>query len=434
MENKLSEALSSLFGRANQEATIKRLLFSKLGADDIPDWVMAFESLLHHAHEGRQFSDMELQTMLLLLNNIPCDADLVFEDDSSFTMRVKGELVSTSKHDGRSLWTLLTPTEPHHATPLLIAAEHVSCRIEIVDRVLHFWNGWLSHFFSAVTPSKLPFTPDNHSLHSHLVDVMCDVISSFETVNSQARLNQPPVDQKMLKKSCLSFLRLSKDYLVHLSQHAFANYPYNKYSIDSLLDKVMRFDLNAPTTEGFRRELKKEMISSALASSSPHFILTAELVCPLSDYETMDVVERIVGLLDSDCSLDDDTICRSACSLTVTTSETQISSLISSRLGDDQPTLDEWDEVEEFQKFVTNFVHPSLQQARHCAPRLTPTQLKHLIAPFINCLHTFFHQFWTSHGHQEQNLKGIKWKTQNWSGWVELSGVFLRFNHKQQKA
>ncbi|KAK2954084.1 hypothetical protein BLNAU_10901 [Blattamonas nauphoetae] len=432
VENKLSEALSCLFGRANREETTRRLLFSKLGADDIQDWEKALESLLALADKGRQFSDWELQTVLLLFKNCPCDAHLVFDDDTTFTIRVKDKMVSSSTLDVRSLWVLLTPTKLHHATPLLIAAQLVSRRIDIVDRVPHFWNGWLSHFFSAVAPSKLPFTPENSSLHAQLVDVMCDVISSFEKANSQVRLNPLIVHQNMLKKYSLSFLSLSKDYLIHLSHSAYPNHTHNKYTIDCLLDKVMRFDLRTPTTEAFRRELKEEMISSTLASSSPHFILTAELVCPLSDCETMDVVERIVGLLDSDCSLDDDSILRicvfmnrhtvrSLLPIFRNTGRTKeqylhaFESFLSLHIeSSKEAQIRTWDQLsidtdsEEFNKFVDNFVLPSLQRARHCATRLTQTQLERLITPSIDCLKTYY-QFCSLYGHEEKKLeKGFK--------------------------
>ncbi|KAK2954137.1 hypothetical protein BLNAU_10954 [Blattamonas nauphoetae] len=229
----------------------------------------------------------------------------------------------------------------------------------------------------------------------------------------------------------------------------------------------MRFNLKTPTTEAFRRELKEEMISSGLASSSPPFILTAELVCALSDCETMDVVDRIVGLLDSDCSLDDDTILRMCVFIarhnsrslqlafrnTGRTTEqylhtiesflsvhiesfdqAPIRSLLSSRPDDHEPTMDVWDEVDleivhivvrmrkqnqlsididckEFQDFFINFVVRSLQHARHCAARLTRTQLDRLIAPSIDSLNEYFKHrrltLYSSSGQWQKVFQGV---------------------------
>ncbi|KAK2957001.1 hypothetical protein BLNAU_8076 [Blattamonas nauphoetae] len=431
LENTLSEELASLIGLADQKEITENLLFGRLDSVSTSVWVKGFECLLAHADEGRQFSDVGLQSILIFLKRRPGYPRLVFADDGTFTIREKDELVSSSKHDVRSLWTLLTPTQPQHATITLAATELISDCINTFDRIKHFWNGWLSRFFNAVNPSHLPITPQYHSLHAHLVDMMREIISWFGEFELNAKFSQPTITRK---------------YLVHLSHNAFGNHPHNKYTIHSLLSQVMRFDLKTPTTEGFRRELKEEMISSGLASSSPPFILTAELVCALSDCETMDVVDRTVGLLDRDCSLDDSTIVRmcvfidrhntrslqlafrstgrtkeeyfhafeSFLSLHIESFDNSpISSLLSPRRDDHEPTLDEWDEADleaipivmrmknqnqlsidtdsnEFQEIFINFVVRSLQQARHCATRLTRTPLERLIAPSIDCLNEYF--------------------------------------------
>ncbi|KAK2956985.1 hypothetical protein BLNAU_8060 [Blattamonas nauphoetae] len=451
MKNTLSEELASLIGLADQKETAKCLIFDKQDSTSPSVWVKGFECLLHHADEGRKFSDVELQSILIFLKRRPGYPRLVFADDGTFTIKVNNELVSSSTFHLRSLLELLTPTQPQHATIILAATHVVSKWINTIDRIKHFWIGWLSHFLKAVDPSHLPFTPQHLSLHAHLVDVMCDIISSFKKCERVAKFSEPTLTQSELKTCCLSFLNVSKKYLVHLSHTAFGNHPHNDFTIDDLLSEVMKFDLKTPTTEAFRRELKEEMISSALASPSPPFILTAELVCALSDCETMDVVDRIVGLLDRDCSLDDSTILRMCVFITRhntrnlqlafrNTGRTKeqylhalesflslhiesfqhapIRSLLSSRPDDHEPTLDEWDEADletvpivmrmrnqnqlsidadskDFGNLVLQFIIGSLQQARHCATRLTQTQLERLIAPSIDCLDEYFRQLFS---------------------------------------
>ncbi|KAK2946699.1 hypothetical protein BLNAU_18371 [Blattamonas nauphoetae] len=363
---------------------------------------------------------------------------------------MKNEIVSSSKHEVRSLWALLTPNQPQHAIAQITITQFVvKYWISTVDQVTHFWIGWLSRFLNAVNPSKLPFTPQYFSLHAHLVDLLDDIIDLIQKCENVFSFLKPTINRKTLKKCCLSFLNLSKEFLIHLSHNIFADHPDDGYTINYFLSKVMRFDLKTPTTTAFRQNLKQEMISSALASSSPPFILTAELVCPLTDSETIDVVNRIVCLLDSDSSLDDDTILRicvfisrhdfrnlqlafrntgrpkeqylhafvSFVSLHIESfDEAPIQSLLSPRQNDrQQPTLDEWDEVDletvrivmrmkeqnqlsintesdKFEELFIKFVLHSLKQVRHCATRLTQTQLEHLITPSIDCLSTYFRQ------------------------------------------
>ncbi|KAK2959115.1 hypothetical protein BLNAU_5910 [Blattamonas nauphoetae] len=447
MKNTLSEELASLIGLADQKETAKCLLFDKRTSASTSVWVKRFKCLLAHADEGRHFSDVGIQSIVIFLNNLPKDTKLVFANNGKFTIKVNNELVSSSKHHVRSLWALLTPNQPQHAPALLTATELVSKFLNRVDRIKHFWNGWLSRFLNAFDTSCLPFTPQYHSLHAQLVDVLHDITYSFKECE-RVDCHSGTISRSELKKCCLSFLNLSKEYLVHLSHNAYANHTHNEYTICHLLSEVMKFDLKNPTTEEFRRELKEEMISTALASSSPPFIPTAELVCALSDSETMDVVERIVGLLDSDSSLDDSTILRmcvfiaghntrslqlafrntgrtkaqylhvfeSFLSLHIESFDNApIRSLLSSRPDDHEPTLDEWDEAdletvpivmqmkklnqlsidtnsEDFDTLILDFIVRSLQQARHCATRLTQTQLARLIAPSIECLNEYLQQ------------------------------------------
>ncbi|KAK2956951.1 hypothetical protein BLNAU_8026 [Blattamonas nauphoetae] len=449
----LAEFTSSL-DQLDEDVIFECLFYGEQDSTHTSVWAKGFECLLAHADEGRQFTDFYIQSTATFIDRrprvysdyLPKDTTLTFADDGIFTIKVKDKLVSSSKHHVRSLWALLTPTQPQHATIMLAATQLIAEWINPIGKVKHFWNGWLSLFLTAVDPSHLPFTPQYHSLHAHLVDVMSNIIYSFEKCEPETKFSQPNITHSELSQCCLSFLTLSKEYLVHLSHNVFALHPQSQPAIYYLLSEVMRFDLKTPTTESFRRELKEEMISSGLVSSSPPFILTAELVCPLSDCETMAVVDRIVGLLDSSCSLDDSTILRmcvffkrhntrslqlafrntgrtkeeyfhafeSFLSLHVESfQQAPISSLLSSRPDDHEPTLDEWDEAdletvpvivrmkiqnklsidtdsENCDTLFVNFVLGSLQQARHCATRLSRTQIERLIAPSVVCLNEYF--------------------------------------------
>ncbi|KAK2947017.1 hypothetical protein BLNAU_18019 [Blattamonas nauphoetae] len=110
---------------------------------------------------------MELQSVLIFFDRHPVNTQLFFKDDGTFTIRVDWKVVSSSQHNAKSLWTLITPTQPHHATALLFVVQLVSSWVNLVDKVKHFWNGWLSRFLNAVNPSRLPFTPLYFSLHAH---------------------------------------------------------------------------------------------------------------------------------------------------------------------------------------------------------------------------------------------------------------------------
>ncbi|KAK2954136.1 hypothetical protein BLNAU_10953 [Blattamonas nauphoetae] len=179
MKNTLSEELASLIGLADQKETAKCLLFDRLDSEDTSEWVKGFECLLAHADEGRQFSDDGIQSIVIFLKRRPGSQRLVFATDGTFTFREKDKLVSSSTLDVRSLWALLTPTQPQHATALVSAAQFVSDWIDFADRIKHFWIGWLSRFFNAVDSSLLPFTPPYFALHARLVDVMCGIMFYF---------------------------------------------------------------------------------------------------------------------------------------------------------------------------------------------------------------------------------------------------------------
>ncbi|KAK2950372.1 hypothetical protein BLNAU_14707 [Blattamonas nauphoetae] len=199
-------------------------------------------------------------------------------------------------------------------------------------------------------------------------------------------------------------------------------------------------------TKQYREEVRQEMDASAHSSSSPPFILTSELVCGLSNEEIVNIVDRIVALLDSKSKLDDDTIIRIStfCRLQLDSvylpelfrnvgrticqychafesllslpiglfREAPMNFLLTTRPYSLQPTSDEWDDVDleavglvkkiidqnqpsmiydskSFDDLIVVFGIQSLLQASHSTTRLCQSQLERLIAPSIHFLGHF---------------------------------------------
>ncbi|KAK2962053.1 hypothetical protein BLNAU_3109 [Blattamonas nauphoetae] len=232
----------------------------------------------------------------------------------------------------------------------------------------------------------------------------------------------------------------AKDSIVHLSLHPFSLVQRTSdNNIIDFLKSLFRPNYENSVTKPFRENLRKDMDTSALMSQSPPFILTSELVCRLTDEEIMNVVDRIVALLDSDSPLDDDTILRIATFhltklksvylpelyrkagrsteqyfhalnslLSVSLDNFQlcpIKCLLTPKPSSLQPTLNEWDDVDlatvgivlptihkthisfdSASSQLLNFAEEILSQMSHCASRLTLSQLERLITPSINII------------------------------------------------
>ncbi|KAK2953846.1 hypothetical protein BLNAU_11249 [Blattamonas nauphoetae] len=108
----------------------------------------------------------------------------------------------------------------------------------------------------------------------------------------------------------LSFLDLTMNYSVHLSLHPFALDQHNQDITLDFLYRLFKFCSGKAVPRRTFLKLKQKMNEAALSSSSPPFILTTELVCPLSNEETIAILDRIVGLINSNTPLTDDTILR----------------------------------------------------------------------------------------------------------------------------
>ncbi|KAK2943912.1 hypothetical protein BLNAU_21167 [Blattamonas nauphoetae] len=392
------------------------------------------------------------------LSRRPYQVELLSCPSDQFGLIMDRKAVSSSKFDLKSLWALFTPTQPHHAAATLHAFRWFMNQPFNVTFMKHIWTRWFPSFTNVVDPSKLPFTSEFIPLHTELLELLKDhptEMRKYEKKNLHKSKNELRVE---LDEIYLAFYSHTKDYIIRLSLHPFA---LDGDDNDTILDFLVRFFpsyFDDTLDKPYREELRKEMDESALSSSSPPFILTSELVFRLSDEEIMNIVDRIVALLASDSPLDDDTILRICvfCKRSfydlylpelfrkVGRSTDQylhaLESLLSLHLAylhrapfnyllstqwNKKPTLDEWDDVDlesvgiVMQMINQNnlsFKHASsrlldcvihiLPQARHCATRLSLSQLDSLLAPSIGIVSRFFMQ---PHDFEKEQ----RWKKKN---------------------
>ncbi|KAK2946686.1 hypothetical protein BLNAU_18358 [Blattamonas nauphoetae] len=178
------------------------------------------------------------------------------------------------------------------------------------------------------------------------------------------------------------------------------------------------------------------MNASDLSLSCSPFILTSDLVCHLPDEEIMNVVDRIVALLQSDAPIDDDTILRihafhkyqlksvylpqlfrnagrtteqffhafeTLLSLPIDNFQLcPINNLLTPKPPTIQPTFDEWNDVDletvgvvmrtindappQLNRELFLFLAKTLHQIHSSATRLNESQLERLITPSINII------------------------------------------------
>ncbi|KAK2952647.1 hypothetical protein BLNAU_12475 [Blattamonas nauphoetae] len=92
----------------------------------------------------------------------------------------------------------------------------------------------------------------------------------------------------------ISFITLTMDYLIHLSLHPFALERCKQNLILDFLALLLTFYWSSDENDQYFRDLRQKMNKAALSSPSPPIIITTELVCSLSDEETIAVLDRIV--------------------------------------------------------------------------------------------------------------------------------------------
>ncbi|KAK2959840.1 hypothetical protein BLNAU_5329 [Blattamonas nauphoetae] len=410
------------------------------------DWADLFEKFITRMSEGWKFSDLGLQPFLRFLTRRPSTIKPFVWDDGTFSIKWYGRLFSSMKMPTKTLWDIFTPSQLHHADAILKAFEEFTNKLDDEVFEKHFWRDWFPSFIDAVTPSKLPFTTEFESLHKQLIDMMSSRLYKMRKFADSTKDEQ---SQRELDELFKSFHQQTRDYCLHLSLHPFALVSeYHSSTIIFFFIRLFQPDSKHCLDEHLRDELMKAMDEVALASSTPPFILTSELVRCLTDDEIIDIVYRVVALLESDSCLDDDTILRicafqkyqlsrvhlpdlfrkagrssaqyihtleSLLSLPIDCLYlSPISSLLHRKPKELQPTFDEWDDVDfETVGFVMRsiedhhilssdhssdlnlslffFVTHIVPQIAPCATRLNQSQLERLIAPTIDilCEHYF---------------------------------------------
>ncbi|KAK2952253.1 hypothetical protein BLNAU_12812 [Blattamonas nauphoetae] len=450
VRRKLLKELDSLFGCDSSFEVPDFLTSGRLDSSVIRSKVKAFEHLLGRVSEGTKISNLAVKTVESFFSRFPNTVRLSFRNDDTVCLKENITIVSSSKLNSKALWTLLTPSQPHHATAALTA---FSWFIDHVDNVTHRNSvliGWFSNFINVVNPSKLPFTPEFTKLHTTLIDLLGDHIKMIRTSAEVWTTGKEMTDelQNELDDLCLAFYRPTKDYIVHLSLHPFALDSVREDLILNFLSDHYLVPAKTGLVQVCQDEVRREMDATTLSSSHPPFILTSELIHRHTPDETISIVDRIVGLRDSDSCLDDDTILRifafhrkalsrvympdlfrtagrsteqyfhaleSLLTLHWNCSpQTPIECLLSTRPDEHEPTLDEWDDVDletgsilmrvinqtgisltsdsPLNSIIRHFAIHCLPQIRHCAARLLQPQLERLIYPSVDILGKYFLQ------------------------------------------
>ncbi|KAK2958334.1 hypothetical protein BLNAU_6604 [Blattamonas nauphoetae] len=425
----------------------REFMLSRLSFTSVPEIQRFFEEIRMDIVE-------ELAPML----------ELFFSSDDKFELKMYGRNFSSSPSNTQSLWTLFTPTQPHHATIVLDAFRRFMSHENRLSVEKHIWSGWFPSFVKAVDPSKLPFTADFIPFHTQLIIMLCGhlqtISHNFFHFSDKCTLTDQLRSE--LDETYHAFYTHTKDYVVHLSLHPFALDNDGRDVILEYLHRVYLWDCDNSLSKPYREEVRKAMDASALSSSSPPFILTSQLVCRLTDDEIINVVDRIVTLLESDSCLDDDTILRICafhkhklhyvrlsdlfrkagrsteqyfhaleCLLSLPINyldRSPINYLLSSRSLSIHPTSDEWDDIhletvgivkrmidqnqlsvasnsKQFDQFLRNFVFEILPQSRSSAARLRQSQFERLFAPSVDILGQFFiHPPNSKEGHEERRV------------------------------
>ncbi|KAK2962027.1 hypothetical protein BLNAU_3083 [Blattamonas nauphoetae] len=458
----MTEELVSSLGLEITGEELSQLLSRERSKMDEHRWVDIFADILVRLNEGKQISDLGLHALPWFLSSRPFGLKTVFRSDGTFSLKVDGRKKSMLELPSKTLGALIT-TRPHYASAILEGFSPFTRVINDEALERHLTDGWFASMFNAIIPSKLPFTNEFIPLHKHLVKEMSDCLFKIQNDDEWREIFR---SQSQLNELYLSLHKITRNYVIHLSLHPFACVP--KFSHNPVLDFLTHFfgpDLEDSVTKPFREQLRKDMDEAALSSSSPPFILTSDLVCRLTDDEIMNVVDRIVALLESDFPISDDTILRicafhtnqlkcvylpelfrkagrsteqyfhalnSLISVPLDYFDLhRINSLLTSRPDSLQPTLDEWDDVDlstvgimmptinrnsvtvkSASSQLLDFTKEILPQLSHCASRLTLSQIERLLAPTINVLSEFYNQ---------QNSSEFKFRKDRAKVFIELS-------------
>ncbi|KAK2950298.1 hypothetical protein BLNAU_14790 [Blattamonas nauphoetae] len=440
LRENMTEELASLLDLPTSRETLCQLLFGERKERDKLGWVETFERILVRLSEGRRLSDFGLEAVLCLMSNRPDGVKAMLQPDGSFSLKVDYKVKATLELP-TSFISALIPTRPHYAAALFTHFIYFFSTINPASFVIFMKNGPFAKLLEAVNPSKLPFTNEFLPLHTQLVRMMQEYLDRLLLVVGWTGYDRL---QGELIEIRLTFHNQTSDYIVHLALHPFAlDRQGNDSPILGFFTHLSRDYSKLRASKPFRDEVRKTIDASALSLSSPPFILTSELVRDLAGEEIMNVVDRIVALLESDTPIDDDTILRICAFLTNklkyvylpelfqkagrTTEQYfhtlnsllslpldcfdlhPINSLLTTKPPTLQPTFDEWDDVD---LATVGIVMPTIHENRisfssassqlikltvkalhhlsHCATRLSLSQLERLLTPSVEFLRKFF--------------------------------------------
>ncbi|KAK2959700.1 hypothetical protein BLNAU_5189 [Blattamonas nauphoetae] len=364
-------------------------------------WLKGFLYLLGRVSEGTQLSDLGTLAVTHFLSHYPYNLRLLFHSDDKFGLKMNDTIVSSSPLNAKSLWTLFTPTQPHHAIILLTAFRGFFSNEDSLTFEKHIWSGWFPSFVNAVDPSQLPFTADFIRFHTKLVELMRE---HFTKIRQSENTREPEWTDQLrgeVDEAYRAFYTHSKDYIVHLSLHPFALDNERSDKIFEFLEDLLQPDSEHSMNMTYREDARKAMDASARSSSSPPFILTSQLVCPLTDDEIIDIVDRIVALLESDSCLDDDTILRICAFRKHQLSGIYLTDLFRKAGRSTEQYLHAFEfllslpidfanDSKAFIKLLLHFVLGIMPRAHLCAVRLCQSQLDRLLAPSVDFLCQFF--------------------------------------------
>ncbi|KAK2962003.1 hypothetical protein BLNAU_3059 [Blattamonas nauphoetae] len=444
LRKNMTKELASSLNLAVTGETLQELLFGK--EEDMCDrsWLQILDNILLRLSEGRHLSDLGLEAFLCFLSRRPDHLKLDICSDGTYSIKRSRNLVYRMHLPSNPFCTLFNTTRLHNSVAILEQYHLLTNLIDNESLVKHIWNDWFSSLFHTLTPSTLPFTNDFLPLHNQLVDLMNHCLVTLRNVDFTSEYGQIQSEPCHVYNT---LLEQTKEYIVHLSLHPFSLISTIKTNIIlDFFERLFRHRFENSVTKPFREKLRKEMDEAALSSSSPPFILTSNFVCYLTNEEILNVVDRIVALLESDSPISDDTILRICafhtnqledvylpelfrkagrsteqylhafeCLLSLPVDNVDlrpVNSLLTPKPKTLQPTLDEWEDLDlltvgivmrrmdefkisiysdsdELEENIRTFVIRSLPQARHSVVRLNQPRLEQLLAPSIDFLGYF---------------------------------------------
>ncbi|KAK2958373.1 hypothetical protein BLNAU_6643 [Blattamonas nauphoetae] len=121
IQKDIVEELASMLDLPSTDEAELCLLLDWRNPETTEPWLKGFEYLLGRVSEGTKLSDLGTLAVAFFLSHRPHRMSLFFSSDDEFGLKLNAKIVSSSKLDVKSLWTLFTPTQPQHAATVLTA-------------------------------------------------------------------------------------------------------------------------------------------------------------------------------------------------------------------------------------------------------------------------------------------------------------------------